>query len=147
MKFEKKEDFRAWLTDHAYDEKGIWLVFGKTNGPKTLTPDEALKEALCFGWIDGQIKSVDDFTYLKYFKKRLKKSNWSKRNRDFVSDLIKEGMMTESGFQAIETAKKNGSWEIEYEVIQDSDVVCFKDKLKDFELAYHNFMEMSSSIQ
>lgn len=145
--FESKEAFRSWLSEYYKDEEGVWLVFGKKDGPETLTPDEALKEALCFGWIDGQIKSVDEYTYLKYFKKRLKKSNWSKRNRDFVEQLIKDGKMTDSGYQAIETAKRNGSWEVEHEFIRISDVLSFQEQLEDYELAYQNFMRMSSSIQ
>ena len=70
LEFAKREDFRRWLGDHCRQEEGVWLLFGKAGGPKTIKAGEALEEALCFGWIDGQMQSVDDKTYKKYFSLR-----------------------------------------------------------------------------
>jgi len=145
--FKNREEFRSWLLKYNQDDDGIWIIFGKKNGPKTLTPDEALEEALCFGWIDGLIKKIDDKTYVKYFKKRLVRSNWSKRNRNFAEKLIKEGKMTESGFRAIETAKNNGTWIIKNEVIKKTEIESFQEMLTPYKLAYDNFLNMSNSVK
>ena len=80
MQFSNREDFRKWLNDHCQSSDGIWLLFGKSGGPKTLKAGEALEEALCFGWIDGQMQSIDDKTYQKYFSMRRKKSKCSEKN-------------------------------------------------------------------
>ena len=63
MEFSSREDFRKWLTEYCLSEEGIWLLLGKAGGPKTLKAGEALEEALCFGWIDGQMQRIDDRSY------------------------------------------------------------------------------------
>ena len=70
--FETRTDFRNWLKDNCLTSSGIWLVFSKHESIKTLKASEALEEALCFGWIDGQIQSIDEAKYLKYFSSRRK---------------------------------------------------------------------------
>ena len=65
--FKNRFEFREWLTKNALSDEGVWLIFGKKGKLETLKANEALEEALCFGWIDGQIKSVDEKSYLKYF--------------------------------------------------------------------------------
>ncbi len=62
LKFTSREDFRKWLSSHCMSNDGVWLLFGKAGGPKTLKAAEALEEALCFGWIDGQMKRIDDIS-------------------------------------------------------------------------------------
>lgn len=84
------------------------LLFGKAGGPKTIKAAEALEEALCFGWIDGQMKSIDDKTYKKYFSMRRDKSKWSEKNKALVKTLEERGLMTDFGRKKIEEAKKNG---------------------------------------
>ena len=145
--FETREDFRDWLKTHKKDDEGVWLIFGKKKGPKTLTSEEALEEALCFGWIDGLIKKVDDLTYIKYFKKRLKKSNWSEKNRNLIKKLLKENKMTPAGLLAVEAAKKEGTWKVEKEKISEQDISDFMELLKSYELAKNNFINMSPSVQ
>lgn len=63
MKFADREEFREWLREHCLSNDDIWLLFGKAGGPKTIKAGEALEEALCFGWIDGQMEKIDDKTY------------------------------------------------------------------------------------
>ena len=70
LQFATRGEFRAWLEDHSLSEEGVWLILGKAGGPKTIKAGEALEEALCFGWIDGQMQSLDDKTYRKYFSQR-----------------------------------------------------------------------------
>ena len=67
MEFAAREDFRAWLSENCLTSGGVWLLFGKPGGPKTIKAGEALEEALCFGWIDGQMQRINDTAYRKYF--------------------------------------------------------------------------------
>jgi len=105
--FPDREEFRKWLLENHNVSKGIWLVFGKAGRLKTLKADEALEEALCFGWIDGQFIIIGDEEYLKKFTPRRKGSKWSERNRGIVNRLIENGNMTEYGLVAIEQAKRD----------------------------------------
>ena len=95
MEFVNREDFRQWLSEHCLSGDGIWLLFGKSGGPKTIKAGEALEEALCFGWIDGQMKSIDDKTYKKYFSMRREKSKWSEKNKALAKELEERGIMTD----------------------------------------------------
>ena len=110
MKFADREAFRKWLSENCQSDAGIWLLFGKAGGPKTIKAGEALEEALCFGWIDGQMQSIDDKTYKKYFSMRREKSKWSEKNKALAQKLEEQGLMTEFGRKKIEEAKKNGQW-------------------------------------
>lgn len=85
--------------------------FSKQKSAETLKAGEALEEALCFGWIDGQIKSIDENTYMKYFKQRNKNNNWSEKNKKLVEALEKKGLMTDFGRAKVEYAKQHGLWD------------------------------------
>lgn len=110
LEFSGREDFRQWLCRSSQTSAGVWLVFGKAGGPKTLKASEALEEALCFGWIDGQMQRVDDKTYRKYFAMRRDNSRWSARNRALAQSLEERGLMTDLGRRKMEEAKRNGQW-------------------------------------
>lgn len=110
MEFSDREEFRQWLTEHCLSDAGVWLLFGKAGGPKTIKAGEALEEALCFGWIDGQMQSIDDKAYKKYFSMRREKSKWSEKNKALVQSLEERGIMTDFGRKKIEEAKANGQW-------------------------------------
>ncbi len=96
MEFASREAFRTWLSDNCQSSEGVWLLFGKAGGPRTVKAAEALEEALCFGWIDGQMQSIDDQTYKKYFSMRRDKSKWSEKNKALAISLEKQGLMTDS---------------------------------------------------
>jgi uncharacterized protein YdeI (YjbR/CyaY-like superfamily) len=101
--------FRKWLTRHHSDHPGIWLKIAKrASGIPTVTYAEALDEALCFGWIDGQKKTFDATAFLQKFTKRGKRSVWSKINVGHVRRLEKEGRMKPAGFAAVAAAKADG---------------------------------------
>ena len=102
--FSSRGDFRTWLKKNAETSCGVWLVFGKTKAVVTLTANDALEEALCFGWIDGQMKSIDASKYRKYFARRRDKSPWSPKNRKTVEMLRRKKLMTSSGEKAVEAA-------------------------------------------
>ena len=87
LKFTNREEFREWLCENCLSNDGIWLLFGKAGGPKTVKAGEALEEALCFGWIDGQMEKIDDKTYKKYFSLRRDNSKWSEKNKALVKSL------------------------------------------------------------
>lgn len=70
LTFSSRAEFRSWLEEYGTSKHGVWLLFGKKNGPKTLSSKEALEEALCFGWIDGVMQRIDDTSYKKYFSIR-----------------------------------------------------------------------------
>lgn len=109
MEFADKEEFRKWLNGHCLSDDGIWLLFGKAGGPKTIKAGEALEEALCFGWIDGQMQRIDDKTYKKYFSMRRDNSKWSEKNKALTRKLEEQGLMTDFGRKKIEEAKKTVS--------------------------------------
>lgn len=146
MTFENSEAFRKWLAENHDSHDAVWLVFGKGGKLKTLHPDEALKEALCFGWIDGLIKRVDDACYIKRFSHRRKTSVWSQRNRDFVKALISEGLMTEYGIEEINRAKENGKWNPpEAPPLSDEQIDEFMELVNGHEPAYANLLKMPPS--
>ncbi|MGI6664541.1 MAG: YdeI/OmpD-associated family protein [Christensenellaceae bacterium] len=91
--FATREAFRSWLTENHQQSEGIWLIFGKAGGVKTLSANDALEEALCFGWIDGQMQRIDQTKYQKYFKQRNEKSNWSAKNKKLFAALEAAGKM------------------------------------------------------
>lgn len=146
--FSSRGDFRAWLQENAETSEGVWLVFGKTKAVKTLSANDALEEALCFGWIDGQMQSVDDTKYVKYFAKRREYSVWSEKNKKTVEILCKAGLMTELGEKAVEAAKKNGKWDAPKSApITDEHIEAFTKKLAGISPAYENFLNMSRSVR
>jgi uncharacterized protein YdeI (YjbR/CyaY-like superfamily) len=108
--------WRAWLEKHYASSSGIWLVLAKkgTFKPTSLTYAEALEDALCFGWIDGQARSRDAGTFTQGFTPRRKRSPWSKRNTGTAERLVLEGRMHESGIAEMDRAKADGRWEAAY---------------------------------
>jgi uncharacterized protein YdeI (YjbR/CyaY-like superfamily) len=146
--FPSRSDFRSWLVENAKTSDGVWLTFGKTKEVITLTANDALEEALCFGWIDGQMKSIDSTQYIKYFARRRAKSPWSDKNKKTVEILREKGIMTELGEKAVEIAKINGEWDAKKrEPITNEQVEAFAEKLTGISPAFENFNKMSRSIR
>ncbi len=114
--FETALKWRKWLAANHTKPEGIWMKFyKKASGIKSLTYAEALDEALCFGWIDGQSKSYDEVSWIQKFTPRRQRSMWSKRNKEHIARLIKEKKMTTSGLVEVERAKKDGRWDAAYD--------------------------------
>ncbi|MDR1186247.1 MAG: YdeI/OmpD-associated family protein [Bifidobacteriaceae bacterium] len=146
--FETREAFRAWLAENAETSDGVWLVFGKRRSVVTLTANEALEEALCFGWIDGQMRSVDDTRYLKCFARRRGKSVWSAKNKRIVQTLRDRQMMAPLGERAVAVAVKNGLWDAPGRpAITDEQVEAFAERLEGVSPARENFAGMSPSVR
>jgi len=114
--FEKAEILNDWLEKNHMNSSGIWLrIFKKNSGILSINYDQALDEALCFGWIDGQVKSYDDKSYIQKFTPRRARSMWSKRNIEHVKRLENEGRMKPSGIKEAEAAKSDGRWDRSYD--------------------------------
>lgn len=148
MQFADRKAFRDWLSEHCMSKEGVWLLFGKDGGPKTIKAAEALEEALCFGWIDGQMQSIDDKIYQKYFSMRREKSKWSKKNKELVKSLEERGLMTDFGRKKIEEAKKNGMWDApDPQEITEDQIAQVLEILKAYEPAFTNFQAMPLSVK
>lgn len=108
--------WRAWLDEHDRDPHGVWLVLARkgTREPTRLTYGAALEEALCHGWIDGQVRRRDELTYGQRFTPRRPRSAWSRRNVGIAERLIAEGRMGETGLAAVQAARADGRWERAY---------------------------------
>ncbi|EDK72411.1 conserved hypothetical protein [candidate division TM7 genomosp. GTL1] len=120
LSFANNEAWEQWLAKNYTRQEGIWLqFFKKGSGIATITYDEALDRALCYGWIDGQLKRFDEKSYLQKFTPRRARSMWSKRNRERAEWLVETGLMHESGLKAIETAKRDGRWDAAYDKPSD----------------------------
>lgn len=106
-----RDDWRAWLRKNHSTKKEIWLIYYKrrTGKPRILY-DDAVEEALCFGWIDSLVKKIDDEKFAQKFTPRKGKSKWSEANKKRSRKMIKEGKMTKGGLAKIREAKSNGEW-------------------------------------
>lgn len=145
--FPDRTAFRAWLTENA-DHPGVWLVFSKDKGLKTISAAHALEEALCFGWIDGQMERLDESRYRKYFSPRREQSKWSEKNRKLAERLEADGLMTPAGRAAMDAARKAGTWEAPARTsITSEQVAELKTLLRPYPVALAHLEAMSPSVQ
>jgi uncharacterized protein YdeI (YjbR/CyaY-like superfamily) len=106
-----REQWRAWLERNHAASIGVWVVFAKKHtGLPTLSYEDAVQEALCFGWIDSLMKSIDDRFHMQMFTPRKAKSAWSVSNKARLEKLMKAGLMAPAGLAAVNDAKQSGSW-------------------------------------
>lgn len=109
--FPTRREWREWLQKNHQTEPGVWVIFYKKNsGQPTMTYDESVEEALCFGWIDSVANKIDEVSFKQLFSPRKPKSGWSRPNKIRIERLIAEGQMAEVGLAKIEAAKIDGSW-------------------------------------
>lgn len=114
--FPSAKGWRDWLARNHKQSAGVWLrIFKKGSGRATVTYAEALDEALCYGWIDGQKGVYDAASWIQRFTPRRSRSIWSKRNREHVARLVKEKRMKPAGLREVETAKQDGRWQSAYD--------------------------------
>lgn len=113
--FKSQKGWEAWL-ERNHATPGIWVKLAKKSaGVASVTYQDAVDSALCYGWIDGQARSLDDRYYLQRFTPRTRTSNWTRTNREKAEAFIAARRMRPSGLSAIEVAKANGRWEKAYE--------------------------------
>lgn len=125
--FKDRHEWRQWLQENHTSASEAWLVyFKKHTDKKSIKYEEAVEEALCFGWIDSKVKKIDEEKFMQRYTPRKEDSNWSESNKRRVRKLIKLGLMTPIGLEKIEIAKRNGSWyrldDIDKEIVIPDDL-------------------------
>jgi uncharacterized protein YdeI (YjbR/CyaY-like superfamily) len=143
-----KQDWRKWLEEHHQSKQSVWLVQYKKKANKpSISWEESVDEALCFGWIDSIRKTLDEEKYIQFFSKRKPAGNWSKINKEKVQQLAAEGKMAQAGIDSVEKAKQNGSWTILDDV---EELIIPKDLAKAFKIykgSKDYFLSLSKSIK
>ena len=143
-----RREWRQWLKEHYNSSTGVWLIYYKKNTSKPhVEYEEAVEEALKYGWIDSKTKFIDEERYMQVFTPRKPGSVWSKSNKGRIKKLIKNGQMKPAGLEKINTAKKDGSWtilnDIEDLIIPED----LKNTLKQNTVAYKNFEAFTDSTK
>ena len=126
-----RKGWRKWLEKNHERSSGIWLIYyKKSSGKSRVRYDDAVEEALCFGWIDSTIRSIDEEKFMQHFTPRKPKSGWSSLNKKRIEKVIAEGLMTKAGLEKIEAAKKDGSWESLDKIYAPADQLSIPDDLE-----------------
>jgi uncharacterized protein YdeI (YjbR/CyaY-like superfamily) len=119
--FSNSKEWEDWIQKNI-NTNGLWIKFSRNNSKiKSISYQEALDVALCYGWIDGKNKSLDEYYWIQKFGPRRSRSIWSQKNKSRAEELIQMGLLKKSGLDAIEIAKKNGQWERAYESQKNSE--------------------------
>jgi uncharacterized protein YdeI (YjbR/CyaY-like superfamily) len=149
QEFLDRKEWRKWLEENHEFQKEVWVViYKKKTGRNGLKYPEAVEEAICFGWIDSKMQSVDISRFRQRFSPRKKNSIWSKSNKETAETMVQKGKMTPAGFEAIAEAKSNGKWDAAYSSkTTPSTPEDLAKALKENESAWKNFRELSNSAK
>ena len=143
-----RDEWREWLKKNHQTSPGIWFIYyKKVTGERTVSYEDAVEEALRFGWIDSKVKTLDKKRYMQVFTPRKPGSTWSKLNKNRIKKLTKQGLMTPAGLEKVESAKKDGSWNMLSDV---EDLILPDDLKKDLaadEKAEKNFQQYNDSTK
>ncbi|MDD5311929.1 MAG: YdeI/OmpD-associated family protein [Dehalococcoidia bacterium] len=144
-----RQEWRKWLEENSSSAQEIWLLhYKKHTGKASVSHDDAVEEALCFGWIDGKLKSIDGDKFILRYSPRKSNSVWSKINKDKAEQMIARGRMTEAGLARIEEARKNGNWDKAYtNRIKDEMPADLEKALREDSTAWNNFMNFANSYR
>ncbi len=147
--FKDRKEWRRWLESNYGAANEVWLLhYKKHSGTKCVSLPEAVEEAICFGWIDSRIKSIDADKYILKYSPRRPKSVWSKINRERAEKAIAMGKMTVAGLAAIEVARRNGNWDAAYtNTARDEMPPDLKEALESNPLAMNNFEGFANSYR
>ena len=148
--FKNRNEFRKWLREKPRKQKELWILFYKVHTKKkSVRYAEAVEESLCFGWIDGIVKRIDDEKHAQRYTPRNPKSIWSKVNKERAKRMIDAGKMTDAGLVKIKEAKKSGWWQNayttsrgDYEMSDEMKKVLMSDKV-----AWTNFQNFGKGAQ
>ena len=143
-----REEWHNWLQENHKSSPGIWLIYYKKSSDKPRVEyDEAVEEALSFGWIDSKVNALDEESYMQVFTPRNQGSIWSRSNKQRVNKLIQKGQMQPAGMEKVKMAKNDGSWtfldEIEDLILPED----LKQKLEKEKSAQKNFNNYSESVK
>lgn len=140
--------WRDWLAKHHADKAEVWLVFYKRHtGKPSLTYEDAVEEALCFGWIDGVRRKVDEDRYMHRFSPRQPGSRWSALNRTRVARMEAKGLMTPAGRSAVEAARRSGKWDETVEAVDMTMPPEFEERLRQDKQAAQFFDSLAASYR
>lgn len=147
--FKNRSEFRKWLEKNHAKQTELWILFYKVHtNKKSMRYAEAVEESLCFGWIDGIVKRIDDEKHAQRYTPRSPRSIWSNVNKERVKRMIEQGKMTDAGLVKIKEAKKSGWWKkaysFEVENIMSSEM---KKILMTDKEAWKNFQNFGKSYQ
>jgi uncharacterized protein YdeI (YjbR/CyaY-like superfamily) len=147
--FKTRNEWRLWLEKNHSTVSEIWLVYMKKHTKiQSVNYNEAVEEALCFGWIDSLVKSIDSESYMQKYTPRKKNSVWSLVNKKRVEKMIAENKMTSAGLEMVEIAKKNGNWDKAYSSKIKYDIpIEFTEALQGNIIANSFFSRLSPSLQ
>ena len=145
--FKNRVEWREWLKEHHRSDSEVWLVYYKKHtGKRSIRYDEAVEEALCFSWIDSEVKRIDEEKYMQRYTPRKENSNWSESNKRRIKKLVESGLITHAGLEKVEKAKRDGSWnrldDIDKELVIPIDL---KAALAENPIADEHFEKFSSS--
>lgn len=149
LNFKDREEWRSWLEKNHDREDGVWLFhFKKSSGMVGVTHEEAVEEALCYGWIDSKLKSVDVEKFALKYSLRKAGSVWSRINKEKAEKMIRVGKMTGAGLEKIEEAKRAGSWQNAYTNIKRDRIPAdLKKALMENDRAWSNFENFANSYR
>lgn len=147
--FKSRNEFRTWLEESHDTAEELWVGYYKADAERSgIDYGESVEEALCFGWIDGLIKGIDDETYTRRFTPRSPDSKWSKANKERVEAMIEAGKMTPAGMELVEAAKESGEWADAYRLADDHEIPAeLEAALRENETAWENFQNFSNTDQ
>ncbi|SFR97021.1 Uncharacterized conserved protein YdeI, YjbR/CyaY-like superfamily, DUF1801 family [Halomicrobium zhouii] len=147
--FASRNEFRTWLEAHHDTAEELWVGYYKADAERSgIGYGESVEEALCFGWIDGLIKGIDDETYTRRFTPRNPDSKWSKANTERVEAMVEAGKMTPAGMALVEAAKESGEWAAAYRLADDHEIPAeLEAALRENETAWENFQHFSNTDQ
>lgn len=135
-----RKEWRKWLEKNHQTTKSVWLIFYNKSSMHTgIQYDEAVEEALCFGWIDSVVNKRDDESRYQFFSPRKPKSNWSRANKERVARMVQQGLMTDSGQYTVDLAKSSGTWDALTEVQDNLIPDDLKELLEQHPLAMDHF--------
>ncbi|WP_395064088.1 YdeI family protein [Flavobacterium sp.] len=146
--FKNAQEWREWLHENHISETKVSLIFYKVSSPEeSMRWEEAVQVAICYGWIDSTVRKLDEERRTQMFTPRKDKSVWSKLNKTYIENLLKDNLIHESGLKKIETAKKNGSWE-SLDAVENLEIP--SDLEKAFQrntIAFDNYLKFSPSYR
>ena len=148
LEAKNRKEWHDWLQKNHSTSPGVWLTYYKKSSTKlSITYEDAVEEALSFGWIDSKVNAFDDERYIQIFTPRKPGSIWSKINKQRIKKLRDQGLMNPAGLEIIETAKKDGSWSFLDDVENLVIPLDLKEALDSNETAKINFETFSSSVK
>jgi uncharacterized protein YdeI (YjbR/CyaY-like superfamily) len=149
LHFKDRQEWRKWMEENSENTAEIWLIhYKKGSSNVSISHNDAVEEALCFGWIDGKLKSIDGDKFILRYSPRKANSVWSRINKVKAEQLIAQGKMTGAGLIKIEEAKKNGNWDKAYtNRTKDEMPDDLENSLKEDSTAWCNFMNFANSYR